>query len=433
MKKQSLFTLALVIMISTNLFAQYDSLITKPKKERLEFAKMYFEGGGIYTASFDGKKLNDNNQITPFKHSAAINSYLTWGAFHFWGHTELYVTFPLSQLTLNKNDQTDYQISHSVSTGARIYPWAMKEKKLRPYIGFNWGALDFKQKIKPNKNQPVLSKDFMLNYDLGLMYNYDNFGFRFSVNYFPDTKWEYPVSKTQMAEIKTPPLTFQVGLLYTYETSKENTKEEIEKWNSFPTVSPLSYGAAKFGDFFIGAGPSLSFSLQKSDYNKSQFPYLKQKLTSSNYFDISVGYQFNKANFFTALSFRNPKFETEGFGDKQTIKKTSFALEINKYLTDYTGFAPYIGVNLAYDKLKYEETKDGIKKRVAFSGQFEPGITMGWDIVPGKTDEVIVLRTNLRWYPFSEFEMGNKKINFSQLEYNLIQLVFYPERLKKKQ
>jgi outer membrane protein W len=402
---------------------------TTVQKQRLDFAKMYLEGGGTYLPSFTGQQLV-NGQLSSFKHSATLNPYLTWGAFHFWGHTEFYVTFPLNQLTLNKNDQTAHQLLHSVATGARIYPWAMKEGQIRPYIGANWGALEFKQKLKPDENQPTLSKDIMFNFDAGVLYNYKKIAVRLGINYFPNNKWNYPMSKSQMAEIETPPISFQMGLLYAFDLTKDNTKENIDKWNSYPRVSKLSYDAKKFGDFFVGIGPSLSFSLSKSDYNVSQLPYLQQKLTSNSYFDIAVGYHFNKANLFTAISYRNPTYKTEGFGANQTIKKTSVALEVNKFLTDYSGFAPYIGLNVAYDKLDYEQNIDGVKKQQTFTNKMEPGITFGWDIVPGKTNEALILRTNLRWYPFSKFELDGKKFNFSQLEYNLIQVVFYPERFK---
>ena len=67
-----------------------------------------------------------------------------------------------------------------------------------------------------------------------------------------------------------------------------------------------------------------------------------------------------------------------------------------------------------------------------FKNKLDAGVTFGWDIVPGKTSEALILRTNLRWYPLSKFEIDGKKFNFSQLEYNLIQVVFYPNRLKKR-
>lgn len=402
------------------------------KKKRLDFAKNYFELGGTFFPSFTGKSIV-NNEVETFKNSASFNQYLTWGAFHFWGHAELYVTFPLNQTDFKKNDQNSFELKHSVVTGARFFPWVYQEKKIIPYVGVNWGALDFQQKSKPDEDQPFLSKDFMMNYDIGVLYGYRNFSLRLGVNYFPDNKWQYPIDKTNKEEIKTPNFAFQFGLLYSMDTSNDVDKETRDKWNSYPRLSKQTLGSVKFGDFFVGVGPSMSFSLSKSEYNESQFPYLKNKITSKNYFDIAAGYHFYKAGVFTALSFRNPKFETEGYGSKQVIRKTSLALEVNKFLTDYTGFAPYIGLNVAYDKLKYNEMTDNVKQELTFN-KVEPGITVGWDVRPGKNDEALILRTNFRWYPFSEFNVDGKKFKFSQLEYNLIQLVFYPEKLihKKK-
>lgn len=425
-----LMTLALSCYIGS-LSAQTDTLENKNRKKRLDFAKTYLETGASYVPSFKGKQLSEN-QITDFDHSAAFKQYLTWGAFHFWGHAEFYVTFPLGRIDSKKKEDQTYELNHSVVTGARFFPLRMEEKKIRPYIGLSWGALDLKQKDEQGNGQPQVSKDFIANYDAGVLYNYKSLAVRLGLNYFPNTKWDYPITKVQKAPIKTPPLTAQFGFIYTFDLSKDTKKDNIEQWNSYPRLSKLSYDAQKFGDFFIGMGPSMSFSLVKSEYNKTVLPYLKERLTSNNYFDIATGYHFNKASLFTVLSFRNPKFKTEGYNNTQQIKKTSITLEVNKFLMDYSGFAPYIGINLAYDKIKYQEDIDGIQRTIKFAGKFEPGITAGWDIVPGKTNEALILRTNLRWYPRSQFEVDGKKFNFSQLEYNLIQLVFYPERLKMR-
>lgn len=420
--------MAIILWFSISMAQEKDETT---KKERLDFAKTYFELGGSFMPSFTGKRLI-SNQVQSFEHSASINPYITWGGFHFWGHTEFYVTIPLKHISLDKKPETDFELKHFVTTGARLYPWAIKEKKIRPYVGFSWGALNFKQKIKPDDNQTALSKDFMLNYEAGITYNYKKLAFRLGINYLSDNEWDYPLSTSQKTTIKTPKYTAQLGLLYTIEATKNTTKENIKEWNQYPRVAQLSHQAKRFGDFFIGVGPSGSYSLKASDYNKTKFPYLKERLVSKSYYDISAGYQFNKANLFAALSFRNPSYETKGFATTQIIKKNSLALEINKYLMDYTGFAPYIGLNIAYDMINYQENVNGVLREIDFDKNIEPGLTFGWDIVPGKTNEAIILRTNLRWYPKSNFGIDGHNFDFSQLEYNLIQVVFYPTRLLKK-
>ncbi|EAY25563.1 hypothetical protein M23134_00661 [Microscilla marina ATCC 23134] len=416
--------MTLLMLCSLKALTQQDTLIPK-KNQRLDFAKTYFELGGGFSPAFKGTRIV-NNQKTSVTHSSSFNPYLSWGGFHFWGHAEFYVNFPLSQLDFSSNDQVKAALTHWVTTGARFLPWKYQPGKIRPYVGISWSGLDLKQSVEGEDN-PTLSKSFMLVPEAGVLYGYKNFSLRLGLHYFYDNKWVYPISKTSFEKITTPKFRIQAGLAYAFEASRHKSEEVNKKWNSYKTVSKLGEGAQYAGDFFVGIGPSSSFSLTKTTYNQEMLPYLKDQIASEGYFDIALGYQFNKAGVFCALSFRNPTFTNNGYGTTQTIKKTSLAFEVNKFLTDYSGFVPYIGLNVAYDQLGYTEETAQNSKELTFS-KIEPGVTIGWDILPGKTDECLILRTNLRWYPLSSFEVEGKKFDFSQLEYNLIQLVFYPGR-----
>jgi hypothetical protein len=396
------------------------------KKKRLEFARTYFELGGNYFSSFDGGGHVDGT-FTSIEHSATFNPYLNWGGFHFWGHAEFYVTFPLSQFELSSNDVGKHQFNHYVVTGGRYLPWAYQPGKVRPYIGMSWSSLEFQQTMEGQEDTPKMSKDLLLTPDLGLLYGHGNITARVGLNYFRQNKWDYWISPNESVTIKTPKLGLMVGLIYSFDQSYDENPKVNERWNSYPTISKVGYDPATFGDFFVGIGPSSSFSLKKSAYNQSRFPYLADQLTSGNYFDIAIGYQLNTLGMFAALSYRNPEFKTSGYGTEQSIKKSSISFEINKYLIDYTGFAPFVGINIAYDRLNYEEKTSDSNQSLQFMGT-EPGLSFGWDIIPGKTDEFLILRTNLRWYPKSSFSVDGMKFRFDQLEYNLIQVVFYPGR-----
>ncbi|MEM6803833.1 MAG: hypothetical protein AAF696_20680 [Bacteroidota bacterium] len=401
------------------------------KKERLDFAKTYFEYGANFFPSFQGANLA-NGQLQDFRHPASIHQYLNWGGFHFWGKGEFYVSVPLGQYNFGQGENPSFEFRYSVVTGFRIYPWRYKEKKIRPYLGASWSALDFKQIEKATKNQPLLSKDFLLTYDAGLLYGINPFTLRLGLNFFPNREWNYPISRTEFSAIKTPPFSLQIGLMYAMESSGKTSKDKLKKWNNYPRLSSLSSSVPKSENFFLGIGPSISFSLNESDYNQEVLPYLKDQISSSNYFDISLGYHFHQAGIFTALSFRNPTFETEAYESRQEIKKYSLALEVNKFLIDYSGFTPYMGINLAFDQIRYEEKIDMANRSMTFNQFPQTGLTFGWDIRPGKNDEALILRTNLRWYPFSTFSIDDKRFNFNQLEYNLIQVIFYPGKWRRK-
>lgn len=399
-------------------------------KKRLDFAKTYFELGANFYLGFATKEIK-NAELLQINNPISASSYLSWGGFHFWGHAEFYVTFPLGQLALDPENAPKFELTHSVATGLRILPWAYQEGKVRPYLGASWSALDFQLEVAEEKLAPTLSKDFLLVPELGIMYGYSGFSLRLGLNCFLNREWKYPISINQFESIKTPPVALQFGLNYAFENSHDKDPAINDRWNSYPYLSRLGFKAKRFGDFFLGVGPSISYTLTPSIYNQQQLSFLKDRLTSTNYFDFALGYQFNKLGLFVATSFRNPNFETEGYLVKQQIQKTSLNVEVCKFLTDYTGFAPYIGINLAYDHVRYQETGELSSKSQVFRA-WEPGLTLGWDIVPGKTDEAFILRTNLRWYPFAALKIDGYDHAFDQLEYNLIQAVFYPSRLKRR-
>lgn len=419
-----------VIIILSLTFCAINTLaqnLQNEGKNRLNFAKTYFELGTQYNPSFTDKAIVGNT-VNSIKNSASIVPYLNIGGIHFWGKANFYISIPLAQIATHKSDSSNFQLNQSVVTGARFMPWAYKDKRITPYLGASWAVVNFKQ----NESQPLFSKNKLL-FDAGLMYGKGNFITRLGANFYPSNSWNYPITKTNFQAIKTPYWSVNFGLSYAIETTRsKNMEQENARLNQYPLLSKPTMDAIKKGDFFIGFGPSSSFILSKSNYNESNFPYFNKKPISNTYWDISVGYQFNKAGIITALSLRNPKFTTEAFGTKQTIKRSSLALEAYKFLTDYSGFTPYLGLNIAYDRFDYSENNNSTNFSKTFS-RINPGITFGWDILPGKTEQFFVLRTNLRWYPFSKIDINGKTISQHQLEYNVIQAVFYPSRFKNAQ
>lgn len=394
-------------------------------KNRLNFAKTYFEVGGQYSPMFTSKILNSNT-ISSIQNSASLMPYLNIGGIHFWGHTDFYISIPLGQINLQNNHSSDFLLNQSVVTGARFLPLAYKDNSIRPYIGASWAVVNFKQKSATDNTQP-LSQQNKLLFDLGLVYGKGSWLARAGINYNYANKWQYPLSQANFQEIKTPNWSGNISVIYAIETTRSKKMEkENERLNQYGNVTKPTKDALKFGDYFIGIGFATSFMLSNSEYNNNTHPYFNKKGISQTYLDASIGYQFNRAGIVTALSYRNPKFINEAFGIKQTIQKNSFALEAYKFLTDYNGFTPYFGLNITYDNIRFSENQT-IQKTF---NQFNPGITFGWDILPGKTEQFFVLRTNLRWYPFSSIKINGQSFSQHQLEYNVIQAVFYPTRYK---
>ena len=122
------------------------------------------------------------------------------------------------------------------------------------------------------------------------------------------------------------------------------------------------------------------------------------------------------------------KSNLSGYGDYQKLTRRSVSLELFKFVGDYHGFAPFVGLSASLEKLQvlelilsevHEHESEGV----------HPGIVFGWDIRPNDIQSWY-LRTNLRWYPTLELDThAESRIDFSQLEFNFIQLVIFPNRL----
>ena len=393
-------------------------------KNRLNFAKTYFELGAQYSPSFTAGTLLENSID---QNAAAITPYLNVGGIHFWGHADFYISIPLSQFMLGEENFKDYRHDQSVVTGMRFLPWAYRDNKLRPYVGLSWTVSHFKYNLTEEDAQPLWSKNH-LNADLGLIYGKGNSMFRLGMNFMPDNTWDYPIASGLVEQIETPKWGVNVGFVYSMETTKsKDSQEENNRLNQYEPLSAPTLNAKSVGDWFIGLGPSSSFLLSSSDYNQTYFPFLNDKPISKAFMDFGLGYHLNKKGLVFALAYRNIKFENNGFQVEQQIAKQSIVLEAYKYLTDYNGFTPYVGLNIGGSKIKYAETtaSDLVNEQLY---SYTPGFTFGWDILPGKTEHKFVLRTNLRWFPFEEFDQKGLSFSLNQLEYNVIQLVYYPSR-----
>ena len=420
--------LFVIIVIFSNITLAQEYI--EEGRKRLNFAKTYFELGSQFSPSFMGKKLIGNNTIQSFENPASLNPYINIGGLHFWGHADFYISIPLTRIKLNKNDSLNFNYNNSVVTGARFMPWAYKDKRIRPFIGASWAVINLNQNIDDQLLKSSFSKNKIL-IDVGIVYGKKNFMARLGVNYNLNNEWNYPISKTNFQTISTPNFTPYFGLIYSYESTRSKNMEKTNKiLNEYATLSSPTMNVTEKGDWFVGIGPSTSFIISESKYNKEMNPFFTSKPISNTFFDIALGYQFNKVGIVTAISYRTPTFKNESFGVKQVLAKQSVTVEAYKFLTDYSGFTPFIGITLGFDNLKFEE-KSADRNVNINKNIINPGLIFGWDILPGKTQQPFVLRTNLRWFPFEKINVNDKVFSLNQIEYNVIQAVFYPSRFKK--
>ena len=119
----------------------------------------------------------------------------------------------------------------------------------------------------------------------------------------------------------------------------------------------------------------------------------------------------------------------EARGDGLTVEtlQQGVFLEALKFfeLDDY-GFVPFLGAGGGYEHLVLKENEQGLFD----DWRFVPSVVIGWDIRPDPA-EWWVIRTGLRWIPRAMVPASQgTDCDFGGLEYDFMQAVFYPQRLR---
>ncbi len=396
------------------------------KQTRHRFAQLNF-GLDVQSATSGNTKYIDAEGNTQ---SLIINTQyrprLIIGGTHFWGHADFYIAIPLTNPTIEKENQTIFCYS-GVETGFKFYPLRIEHHKLRPYLGVALTGYYLEQHNRNfvYGNGPELSASAFpvltgctFNYkshllELGLVWNFKN-------------KQEYYISREIGTYVSMPPLYFQLGYKYMLETTLSAEKD----WESGRTrkITIQKEEKRELNAFYIGAGISAAFCLQESSYNQKERPYIN-KYPGALLADVSLGYYFHKPDLNIGISYRAYSDGTDSYGALQKTNRKSLAVECSKFLFDYHGFVPFIGPSISYEQLSFEEEFEQVQTQQVSNNQMAYGILFGWDIRPNRL-QCLLLRTNLRWFPKIELNVeGGKSISFSTLEFNFIQLVVYPGRM----
>lgn len=348
------------------------------------------------------------------------------GGTHFWGHADFYIAIPLTNPTIEKENQTIFCYS-GVETGFKYYPFRIEHHKLRPYLGVALTGYYLEQNNKNfvYGNGPELSTS-AFPVLAGCTFNHKSHLFEAGMVWNYKSKQDYYISRETKSSISTAPIYFQLGYKYMLETTLSAERD----WESGRTQKITIEKAEKkeLNAFYLGVGISAAFCLQESSYNKNLRPYI-YKYSGALLADFSLGYYFHKPDLNIGLSYRAYSDGTDSYGALQKTKRKSLALECSKFLFDYHGFVPFVGPSLSFEQLSFEEMFEQTQTQTISNNQMAYGILFGWDIRPNRLQSIL-LRTNLRWFPKINLNLeGGQSISFSTLEFNFIQLVVYPGRM----
>ncbi|WP_156152583.1 hypothetical protein [Flammeovirga sp. OC4] len=299
---------------------------------------------------------------------------------------------------------------------------ASKERSIRPYLGYKFSPFRYKQ--EDLSEQQFAYTQVKSVFDIGIGVQLPKFYLTLEYSRVMNTSFETYLSRSVKSVDHFPSQTFQVGLNYSIETTKSASNESNRKLNK--TLSSSN----KWG-IFLALGPSSAFPTASSSYVTDLYPFLDDKAFPSIFADIAIGYHFTKWDLVTAVAFRQMSQKRSAYELDLNIKRKSINFEAYKFIADYHGFAPYIGLGVSYEDIALHENNNSEEQPSQHLSTFTPNLVFGWDIRPSEKGDWWVLRTNLRYFPLLELERQQKSLSLQFIEFNFIQFVFYPQRLRK--
>ncbi|MDZ4667619.1 MAG: hypothetical protein SGJ00_07025 [bacterium] len=391
-------------------------------KRRYSFAKSYFGADISYFHNLqESSFLNEQNQLQVLNRNNFITPAINIGATHFWGHADFFVSIATSSRKIG-TDELENSIRFRAITGMRIFPLAIKENAIRPYLSYKFAPIRLNQSDIQGENYRKTQVKSILG--AGIAYQTPKIYAYLGYEFIPNNETNIHLSRTQTATSSFPKGLLNFGINYSVEFTNGSYSPPI------PQLDSILRSKNTLGLFF-GIGPSSAFPTQNSSYITDLYSFLDDRTMSNTFPEITAGYHFSKHEFVISANFRPMRQERDAFGFNQRLRRNSFGLEAYKFLFDYHGFAPFLGAGIMYDDIRLTEVDNAINLTNDRFTFLTPSLVFGWDIRPSRRADIWLLRTNLRYSPFLELEKNNKKISLQHLEFNFIQAVIYPQRIKK--
>jgi hypothetical protein len=417
-----LFTAFLQVLLINSILAQSEGPYSQDYLDAsTKFAWMTFGGDINY---FSGGSLSNARLDEEWAYT--VLPRLTIGGVHFWGHADLYVSFPLSFLRAQDVSErtASMDVFHGIETGIRLYPLKLQANRLAPFMGVSFRRIGFEWE-EEGSNSPNGAPSFgrfIHPIQMGLTYSTDRWHFSASAYYHGFNEFRYYNQFDETVSVQWDPLSFNLSLLRYIDTDAGwREKGAAAQIN---TQYDRLKRAGKLSTWFLGIGPSAALQMSKSPYLRENHPQLYNDYSATILPDVSFGYYFYEPDLNLNVTYRTYGDQFEGLQDDISTRRHSVGIESVKFLFNWLGFVPFAGAAVTYEDLS--TTVNGQR----YSRQTPAvGLVFGWDIRVTQTGTSL-LRTNLRYFPNLHMNIEGEKMMFDHLEFNFIQWVTFLGRGK---
>ncbi|MFT5665830.1 MAG: outer membrane protein W [Vicingaceae bacterium] len=411
--------LTVLLLSSTVAFSQ-----EKKQRDPYQFAHTYF---GIETEflpqSATFTTLNSGGTFDTKKLPSFGSARFVVGGTHFWDHADFYISIPVLEFALNNSK--DASISNGVLTGFRYFPLKIKPNAIRPFIGTGFGGTDFS--AKGSEGEGPTDNNRQWYFEGGLSYRYKGSKlFDLGVRYFNNKSYNYANSRTTFEKVDLNQFSIMVSYKRLFDFTQSYGKDEMKKF-----VAKAHDALEKengLSTFSFAAGLSYTIPLEPIEFSE-RTPFLNQEATQNFNLEIGIGYYFHKQDAAVRLSYRPLQQKETAYGYTSELKTNSLAFEAFKFIGNYHGFVPFVGPYVGLNNYNYNEIDRGSEVVDFTENKLAYGLVFGWDIRISDVD-YLLLRTNLRFTPDLNYKKKRLSFTNNQIEFNFIQVVFYPERMK---
>jgi hypothetical protein len=428
MKWRLLFLTICACCFLWGLKGQSDTSTIFPKTKH-RFAQM---GLGLYygyTPSWEAPLNQPLGGQEQFSFAPQSSAALNISGLHFWGKVDFWINIPIGQTTHPASQ--NYNFSRGVETGMKYFllgnPY---DSPISPFVGISFNKIAF-QYLGENRSEldrgiELSHSRYPIHAGVAKIFNQKHY-LELSATYFYDNDIDYFFSREAGRSLGIPPLHLNLGYRYIFDTTISAEPDYLS--GRTDEIFRSMKKNKKLNSFSIGLGPSAAYFTKENNFNQEVSPFLGQPNAVDTYLDLGLGYYFYEPDAHLNLAYRNINKTVAAYGQEQSFNRRALSLDMFKFLFDYKGFVPFLGISPSYERLQVRVSEQEGGVLVDESAELlRMGIVFGWDIRPNNIQSMI-LRTNLRYYPGLHVDSGNYRFHFNQLEFNFIQVVFYLNRM----
>jgi outer membrane protein W len=266
---------------------------------------------------------------------------LVIGGLHFWGHADIAFNFPLGKIGTEPDSIAISYSDFDIMT-FKYYPWAIQKSKIRPFVGTSANINKFSQQGTEAYKNYYGGRDYKFSFPFtgGFILQKGNWLINAEGKLNVNPNRIIYASRTETTNMNVPKYTFSFGVRNLF----ESTAPKFEKKFSDGTMKKdYEDNQHKLNAYSFGLG--FSSAIQTAAFNDQNRKYLSNN-PGTFFPEFAIGYYLNKPDIQFNVAYRNTNANEFGFGLVQQCKRQALTLEGYKFLFDYKGFVPFLGLGI---------------------------------------------------------------------------------------